>query len=65
MMGVEETIARDIDGYVDIAVRLGANRAWRQEIVGKIRTNKENVYNDDQAIRGLERFLVNACGKSS
>ncbi len=63
MMGVEDTIARDIDGYVDIAVRLGADPAWRQEIVGKMRTNKKTIYNDDQAIRGLEGFLSNACGR--
>ncbi len=63
MMGVEDTIARDIDGYVDIAVRLGVDPAWRQEIVGKMRTNKKTIYNDDQAIRGLEGFLNNACGR--
>ena len=65
MMGVEETIARDIDGYVDIAVRLGTDAAWRHEIVGKMRTNKKHVYNDDQAIRGLEDFLNTACGRAS
>jgi len=64
MMGVEDTIARDIDGYVDIAVRLGADPAWRHEIVGKMRTNKKKIYNDDQAIRGLEGFLNDACGRS-
>ena len=64
MMGVEDTIARDIDGYVDIAVRLGVDPAWRQEIVGKMRTNKKTIYNDDQAIRGLERFLNDACGRA-
>ena len=63
MMGVEDTIARDIDGYVDIAVRLGVDPAWRQEIVGKMRTNKKTIYNDDQAIRGLEGFLRYACGR--
>ena len=65
MMGVEDTIARDIDGYVDIAVRLGVDPAWRHEIVGKMRTNKKTIYNDDQAIRGLERFLIDACGRAS
>lgn len=63
MMGVEDTIARDIDGYVDIAVRLGVDPAWRREIVGKMRTNKKAIYNDDQAIRGLEEFLATACGR--
>lgn len=65
MMGVEDTIARDIDGYVDIAVRLGVDPAWRHEIVGKMRTNKKTIYNDDQAIRGLEGFLNTACGRPS
>ncbi len=64
MMGVEDTIARDIDGYVDIAVRLGVDPAWRHEIVGKMRKNKKKIYNDDQAIRGLEGFLNNACGRA-
>ncbi len=65
MMGVEDTIARDIDGYVDIAVRLGVDPAWRHEIVGKMRTNKKSIYDDDQAIRGLEGFLNDACGRAS
>jgi len=57
MMGVEETIADSAEAYVDIAVRLGLDPAWRRQVAHKIRSNKHKVMADEASIRGLEEFL--------
>ena len=61
MMNVEDTIARDVDGYVAIAVRLGRDRAWRGEIVRQTRNNKSRIYDDPEPMRELERFIISVC----
>ena len=65
MMGVEKTIARDTDEYVEIAVRLGADSAWREEVAGKIRMNKKNLLFITTIRQYMDWgvFLIDACGK--
>jgi predicted O-linked N-acetylglucosamine transferase (SPINDLY family) len=58
MMAVTETIAADIDGYVEIAARLGNDRGWRQAVASRIRDNKHKVLNDMTSVRALEDFLI-------
>jgi protein O-GlcNAc transferase len=58
MMGVTETIAADVDGYVEIAVRLGNDRAWRRAVAARIRENKSKALDDITSVHGLEDFLV-------
>jgi predicted O-linked N-acetylglucosamine transferase (SPINDLY family) len=60
MMGVHETIARDKDDYVRIAVRLANDLEWRRMISQKIAANKCKVYGDQTPVRALERFMVQA-----
>jgi predicted O-linked N-acetylglucosamine transferase (SPINDLY family) len=57
MIGVTETVAADLDGYVEIAARLGNDRAWRREVAGRIHANKSRLLDDRDSVRGLERFL--------
>jgi predicted O-linked N-acetylglucosamine transferase (SPINDLY family) len=57
MIGVTETIAQDPDAYIDIAVRLCKDRAWRDYISQKIAQNKHKAYRDKECIRGLENFI--------
>ena len=57
MMGVTETIADTIDGYVAIAVRLARDKAWRKTISGQISENKHKIYRDRAPISALEDFL--------
>jgi predicted O-linked N-acetylglucosamine transferase (SPINDLY family) len=57
MMGVTETIARTIDEYIAMAVRLARDEPWRLSVKAKIAANKHRVYRDDACIAGLERFL--------
>ncbi len=56
-MGVTETIARSLDEYVEIAVRLGNDNDWRHRISKRMGRNKHKVYGDMKCIEGLESFL--------
>jgi predicted O-linked N-acetylglucosamine transferase (SPINDLY family) len=64
MMGVEETIASTPDEYVSIAVRLGQDRKWWEEISIRICKNKHKLYRDVGSVRSLEQFLVQVSGRS-
>jgi protein O-GlcNAc transferase len=57
MMGVTETVANSIDGYVARAVRLGRDAAWRDAIRTQIAANKHRLYGDRACITALETFL--------
>ncbi len=69
MMGVTQTIAQDEAEYVEIAVRLGLDADWRQDIVQKIHERQSFLYNDTACITALESFykqiVLQQLGKSS
>ena len=58
LMEAEETVAKDLEDYVRISVRLALDERWRIHITSQILANKFRVYNDLEAVRGLERFLA-------
>ncbi len=60
MIGVEETVARDVDDYIAIAIRLGREPNIRAEVRAKIEANREKLYDDEACVRGLEDFIVRA-----
>jgi protein O-GlcNAc transferase len=57
MMGMTETIADNLDDYINIAARLGLDSEWRKQITEKIASNKHRVYRDKDCIIGLEEFF--------
>jgi len=57
-LGIEETVARDLEDYVQKSARLALDRSWRAQIASQINAGKSKVYNDAEAVRGLERFLA-------
>ncbi|MSP02881.1 MAG: tetratricopeptide repeat protein [Acetobacteraceae bacterium] len=59
-IGCEETIAESLDHYVDIAVRLGRDTAWRDCVRGSVEQHKYRAFRDDGPVRALEMFLVGA-----
>lgn len=59
---IEDTIATDVEDYVRIAVRLGQDRAWRDDISRRIRENKHKLFNDPHPVRALEAFYRWAVG---
>ncbi|CAN2535267.1 Photosystem+I+assembly+protein+Ycf3 [Methylocapsa aurea] len=62
-IGCEETIASSLDHYVEIAVRLGRDRAARAALAGFIAANKHKAFEDMDYIRALEDFLEAAARK--
>ncbi len=62
-IGVTDTIARSVDDYLDIAVRLGKDKPWRNSVQEKMSENESKVYRDKESIAGLEAFLETAVRK--
>jgi protein O-GlcNAc transferase len=57
MMGLEETVARDKDDYVALAVRLGQNVDWRKRIAAEVAARRERLYGDATPVRALETLI--------
>ncbi|MDY7015264.1 MAG: O-linked N-acetylglucosamine transferase, SPINDLY family protein, partial [Cyanobacteriota bacterium] len=56
MIEVTETIASREADYIKIAVQLGGDRAWREEIKKKMEERSDRLYEDLVCVRGLEEF---------
>jgi len=57
MMDVTDTIASDLDDYVELAIKLGSDRYLRERVSEKIARNKRKVFRDRSCIVALEDFL--------
>jgi len=56
-MGVMDCVAADFQGYVDLAVRLGMDRQFRQAVRDKILATNAVLYENPAGLRDLEGFL--------
>jgi protein O-GlcNAc transferase len=57
-IGCEATVAGSLDEYIALAVRLGIDAAWREEIRGLVARGKSRAFRDTAPIRALETFLA-------
>jgi len=57
MMGLEETVAADAQGYVDLAVALGRDPERRRHLRQEIEKRRAAIYDDPSPIADLERFI--------
>jgi predicted O-linked N-acetylglucosamine transferase (SPINDLY family) len=64
VLGVTETIARTSAEYVAIAVRLGAEPAWRAGIAHRIRAGHPRLFGDRDVVRALEQFYGDALART-
>ncbi len=64
-MGLGDLVARTIDDWVDLAVRLGNDDAYRAEVTARIRSGSAALWDDHRPIRALERFLEEAVLKGN
>ena len=55
-MGLDELIAKDQDDYSEIAIKIGTDSAWRQQVVQRIITNSNSIFNMEKSLRQLESF---------
>jgi predicted O-linked N-acetylglucosamine transferase (SPINDLY family) len=60
MIGLCETIARNVAEYVAIASSLGCDEGKRAALSSKIAGNKHRLYRDGEAIAALEAFMERA-----
>lgn len=56
MLGVTDTIAKDEAEYIEIAVRLGLDQAWRRKISQRIASRHDRLYDDRVCVEALEAF---------
>lgn len=61
LMGVDDSIAVDLDDYVDRAVQLGTNDDYRQFLCERIRETKELVFDRSSAVLEHERLFQEMC----
>jgi predicted O-linked N-acetylglucosamine transferase (SPINDLY family) len=57
-LGLEELIATSRTHFVDIAVRLATDRAYRADVSARLRLNAHRAYADASAVEALERLLI-------
>ncbi len=56
MLGVTDTIAQNEAEYIEIAVKLGLDPAWRRYIAERIKHSHDRLYDDKACVAGLEAF---------
>ncbi|WP_315792062.1 tetratricopeptide repeat protein [Fischerella sp. JS2] len=56
MLGVTDTIAKNEDEYIEIAVKLGIETEWRMSIVEQMVARHSYLYNDKTCVEALENF---------
>lgn len=57
-LGLAELIAADAAAYIEIAVRLASDRAYRSDIAARMRLAASRAYADRSAVAALERALL-------
>jgi predicted O-linked N-acetylglucosamine transferase (SPINDLY family) len=63
MLGITETIGENVQEYIEIAVRLGLDRVYRQNIAEKISQNQDLLFDDQACVIGLEAFYQQVVAK--
>lgn len=58
-MGIDDCIAATMEQYVDLAVRLGTDKRYRQQIHQKILDANHTLFENAAGIREFEAFLQN------
>lgn len=56
MLRITDTIAQNESEYIDIAIKLGLQPEWRQEISQRMSQNKKYLFDDKTCVAALEDF---------
>ena len=60
MLGQPEMIAETPEQFVALAISLGRDRQLRDALRARIARDKHRLYRDQEAVKGLERYLEQA-----
>jgi predicted O-linked N-acetylglucosamine transferase (SPINDLY family) len=64
-IGLMDTVAQNIEDYIDVAVRLGLNEKWRQRVKMRQDSKLGKLYDDTDCIVGLEQFYLTMAGSET
>lgn len=64
-IGVAECVAETLPDYVDIAVRLGTDRTWRDGVSAKIKDRQHLLFERSEVIDELDQFFRSALAQVS
>src|ERR687886_642516 len=56
MLGVTDTIAQNEEEYIEIAVKLGRDSKWRQDIAQRMSQRQDDLFDDQVCVTALEGF---------
>ena len=56
MLEVTDTIAQNEEEYIEIAVKLGRDSKWRQDIAQRMSQRQGNLFDDRVCVTALEAF---------
>ena len=62
-IGVTDLIASTPEDYVDLAVRLAHDRAWRADLEKRLHEGRAGLFDDMGAVRELEALLMRAAAR--
>jgi predicted O-linked N-acetylglucosamine transferase (SPINDLY family) len=62
-MGVLDCVANDAEDYVRIAVRIGTDPSYRDEVRTKIQKASGVLFKNEAGVRDLELFLRDAVAR--
>ncbi|MGL6196049.1 MAG: hypothetical protein ACRC2T_14630, partial [Thermoguttaceae bacterium] len=58
MIKLQEIVANDISSYVNIAIQLGTNTDFREDITASLRELKERLFEDDKVLLEWKKYLL-------
>lgn len=56
-MGVMDCVAKSLEGYIEIALKLGNDPEFRQKMESAVRENKDRLFDDPNAVPEFEKFF--------
>jgi predicted O-linked N-acetylglucosamine transferase (SPINDLY family) len=62
--GLDEFVVDSGDGYVELAIRLGGDKAYRDHAARLVRSNAASVFDDPAPINSLAEFLATVCNRA-
>jgi len=65
MIGLDELIANSLEEYIDLAVKMGTDKSYRDSLSRKIAENKHKLYHDLECVQALDRFFKSEVSKLS
>ena len=57
-ININETIAKNRDDYIKIAIKLSNDKNFYEKLINKIHKNNNLLFNDESPIRELEEILI-------